>query len=120
MTDAFQCGEVRDPSRVVMSRMVAALTLLIGGVTVFLVWKAIQPRWDFRIVVHGDSVEFVKGVPAFRRAAFEAFFLHDLQTRDRIRISGRRESSGRLKLRIEGASCEGEKQQIRNFLLMFG
>lgn len=90
---------------------------VIAGFVVYVIWTVARPRWQYRIIVTPDAVQFVHGVPDAKRRSYEAFFLEDLKLRHKLTIYGRREKNGRLITSIKGTDDEGLKQRIRNFLI---
>ncbi len=95
--------------------MESLVTVLIVGFVLFVLWKAINPKWQFKVIVADNSITYSQGLPASSRGKVENFFLKDLRLSNRLVVTGRREHNGRLVLAIRGINDEGTKQRIRNF-----
>jgi hypothetical protein len=94
------------------------LRLLLGAAAIAVVyWLLLGRRADFVIRVRGRRVECKGKVPLARQRLVADFLLNDLALREAVQISGAR-SGSRLHLWFRGRLSEGQKQRIRNFLVM--
>ena len=103
------------------SYLIAEISPLLLGVILVVgvvIWFALRPRYDFSITVNGDDVKLSGKLPAIQRAAITQFFQSDMPATGKFRIRGRRAPRGPLQLRIDGELSAGERQRIRNFLVM--
>lgn len=97
-----------------ISPVLAAVIVAVGVV----MWFALRPRWDFTIVVQNGDVRLQGKLPAIQRAAIADFFGGEASSAGNVRIRGRRPPRGPLVLQIDGDLPAGDRQRIRNFLVM--
>lgn len=91
--------------------------VLMVGFVLFVLWRAMNPRWQFKVVVSENAVAMVRGLPVSSRSKLESFFSQDLKCSAKLVMTGRRERDGRLVLWIQGTDDAGVKQRIRNFFI---
>ncbi len=72
----------------------------------------------FEIHVRGGDVRFRGRFPPECRSEVTQFFRNDLGGDMRVRIIARKDGPRGLRLQIDGPMGAGEKQRIRNFLMM--
>jgi hypothetical protein len=87
--------------------------LLVGGLALIYVrWRA-----DFVVHVRDGRCRFAGKLPLVRRKALAQFLLDDLRPSGPVTIRGK-VRDGRLRLQFQGTLTPGERQRIRNFLLI--
>jgi hypothetical protein len=74
-------------------------------------------RADFVIRVRNGSCHYKGNLPLVKQKAVTQFLLDDLRPRGPVTVRGRHRD-GRLRLWFRGDLTPGEKQRIRNFLLV--
>lgn len=93
------------------------VALAVAAFVLFVLWRAVGPRWDIRIDVDSERVSFVRGVALARQANLASFLRDDVRPAGRIVILARKDPTGRLHTRIKGNVDAGLQQRIRNFLI---
>ena len=87
------------------------------AITAF-VWWAFTAGYDFRIKIRGRDVDIAgKRITVALRNELLHFFANDFPPKPRLTIYGSRRRDRTYRLRFVGGVTDGEKQQVRNFLM---
>lgn len=100
--------------------ILAANTWVTAGIAaaVFLAgWWLLQPRYDFVITVNQNNVTCRGAIPESKVNSIKHFFSNDVQFDQPVKICGRRQQDGHVRLKFRGEIDTGTQQQIRNYLL---
>jgi hypothetical protein len=95
-------------------RMLILVLAVAVGIAVFAFYR----RPEFTIQVRAAAVTIKGGVPEFRKSQIVHFFHHELGPAPHCTVRGYRDSQHQLRLKISGPLDEGERQRIRNFLMV--
>jgi len=95
--------------------VVIAVVLALG---IVLMRGLVRMSHHFEITVREGQVAFRGRFPPECRSVVASFFRNDLPSARRIRIIARKNGTAGLRFQIDGSLDTGEKQRIRNFLLV--
>ena len=90
---------------------------IIAAIVLFVLWLMIRPHYDFRIDVGRHGTRLDGRISQAQRSKIQEYFNNTDLSVTTMKICGRHEQNGLLKLQFHGGLREGERQMIRNFLL---